>query len=377
MARLRQIALATAPVHEDAKLRRRTSSETEAFMAYLAGTLELPHPPNFLKSTLTVRQRAVIEQFHETHLEVTLTAAVPPQVRLRRSMTQATLFRELHDANKDFLNGHELVCSLQRDVKQLYFDGRHTLYFVFQSRRLANRYQEIALRLQRVAIELENAEQQEAGIFFAPQLRRRYSLRILGAERQLTEDRPESPLQGSDGLTGHPTDSLRDVEMAEETEEAVDTPVSDYIGSSAPSHTNTPGSDRVVYLHKVGPTAKPVQAGYWLSWFEGKEVKVPDNGQCALLALYATVTNHSDRELVLTADIKRDVGRHKRAIYALLVSNLRADCALGVVDPSAEVARLYPDAELPQSQAVAMAFLCTHMLQERQRPVDAQVPGSF
>jgi hypothetical protein len=90
-ATLRTTALAETDVRQDGSLRLRTELETQALLAYLNGALEIPHAPNFLKATMPLLQRAMMEQFHEMHIETALTADISPWVKLRRSMTHHAL----------------------------------------------------------------------------------------------------------------------------------------------------------------------------------------------------------------------------------------------------------------------------------------------
>ncbi|OWZ11340.1 hypothetical protein PHMEG_00015650 [Phytophthora megakarya] len=120
----------------------------------------------------------------------------------------------------------------------------------------------------------------------------------------------------------------------------------------------------------------PIQANYWLALFEGSEVFVPNKGQCAILSFYASVSNHSGTKLSLSHGVTADANCHKRAIYALMIANLEIDCQLGIVKPKDEVRRLYPDIIPPTSEAAAIAQLCAHLAQERERPVDAVVPST-
>ncbi|KAJ8527401.1 hypothetical protein ON010_g14861 [Phytophthora cinnamomi] len=122
------------------------------------------------------------EQSHETHVEATLTADIPPQVRLRerkKKTTRAALFEDLYSANCDSRNGQAMVDSMKKAVKVLYFDGHHTLKFVFNSRRIAEYYNGIVVRLQHVVIDLEDAGTQEDGAYKSAQLRRCYSIGVL------------------------------------------------------------------------------------------------------------------------------------------------------------------------------------------------------
>lgn len=76
-ANMRKVAMEPSKVHANTALRARTQMETETLLAYLNETLELPHPPNFIKATLPVLQRAIIEQYHGSHLETPLSGRGP------------------------------------------------------------------------------------------------------------------------------------------------------------------------------------------------------------------------------------------------------------------------------------------------------------
>ncbi|EEY61758.1 uncharacterized protein PITG_20977 [Phytophthora infestans T30-4] len=191
-----------------------------------------------------------------------------------------------------------------------------------------------------------------------------------------------------------------------------------YIGSSAPTHSQdtapTPGSDfpyslastssdlrsdklaqptpplgqtsklatletvepepEVEYVTTIATARNPTQAAFWLSWFGGREVSVPDAGQCAILAFYATVTNHDAGSLKLSPAVTKDVNSHKKAIYCLMLANLRTDVLLGLIDPTQELARLYPACPSPDSRELATALLFQHLLIERNRSVARRVP---
>ncbi|KAG6941388.1 hypothetical protein JG688_00018696, partial [Phytophthora aleatoria] len=54
---------------------------------------------------MPVLQRSMVEQFHEEHVEATLTTNVPPRVPLRRTTTHLTLLTELLNASKDVRHG--------------------------------------------------------------------------------------------------------------------------------------------------------------------------------------------------------------------------------------------------------------------------------
>ncbi|KAL3662129.1 hypothetical protein V7S43_012930 [Phytophthora oleae] len=128
-------------------------------------------------------------------------------------------------------------------------------------------------------------------------------------------------------------------------------------------------SSSPVYAGTLGPRANPVQARQWLSWFEGSEGRVPGTGQCAILALYATVSNCAQPVLKLTRDVVKDANNHKRAIYALMIENLQTDCELGLLDPIAGLTKLHPGSFPPESTQAVIAILCKSYMHERHRSV--------
>ncbi|KAG3082452.1 hypothetical protein PC122_g10930 [Phytophthora cactorum] len=81
------MAIANSPVRVDALLCLSTPDETEALLANLRGDPDIYHPPTFMKETMPVGHRAIVEQFHEAHIEATLTADVPSCVPLRKNIS--------------------------------------------------------------------------------------------------------------------------------------------------------------------------------------------------------------------------------------------------------------------------------------------------
>ncbi|KAG3072439.1 hypothetical protein PC122_g15259 [Phytophthora cactorum] len=122
--------------------------------------------------------------------------------------------------------------------------------------------------------------------------------------------------------------------------------------------------DSVECLGSVGPAKNPVRARYWLSWFNGYEVHVPATGQCAILDLYASATNHSRTQIELSREVIRDANRREKVINDLMITNLMDDVKLGSVNPEKEFCRLNPDAETTSNPNVALAQYCTHLLHE-------------
>lgn len=91
-------------------------------------------------------------------MEVTLTTKVLPSAKLRRNMTHSILLSQLYSANADSPTGRQMISHLMDDVKIMYFDGAHTIKFVFNSRRIANLYLGCAFRLNGTYLEIEDSE---------------------------------------------------------------------------------------------------------------------------------------------------------------------------------------------------------------------------
>jgi hypothetical protein len=161
------------------------------------GRLGLPHPPNFLKKIFVAKHCAMVEDFHERYLNVTLTANLPPTVRMSKHVPHAELFKELFHANTDGRFGADMMRVLQGDVKRLVYDGLHTLNVVYYSRRAADRWTSKTLGFQRAVITLQGTVRLPgdagAGTFTTAQLDLQYAVRIYGAEGlslvALTRDR--------------------------------------------------------------------------------------------------------------------------------------------------------------------------------------------
>ncbi|KAF4034870.1 hypothetical protein GN244_ATG13157 [Phytophthora infestans] len=132
---------------------------------------------------MSVLERAMVRQFHEQHIECVGTEDVPPQVRLSKSMSHAFVMGELAKANTDFTTEKSFICCLQQDLKMVYFDGSHTLKFIYHSKRLTAFYLGRNLRLQRVVIEVDESGNLLSGTDTQPHLRRLYLIRILGADQ--------------------------------------------------------------------------------------------------------------------------------------------------------------------------------------------------
>ncbi|KAE8964879.1 hypothetical protein PF011_g28501 [Phytophthora fragariae] len=128
---------------------------------------------------------------------------------------------------------------------------------------------------------------------------------------------------------------------------------------------------------EVGDEDLPIQAAHFLSSFDGCEVAVEGNGQCAMLAFYASISNNSTRTLKNTAATTTQASEVKRGVYALMMANLRHDVELGLIDPVAVYHEHYPDHPFYDSKEAATSALFTHYAQERDRPTNVRVPSSF
>ncbi|KAE8990196.1 hypothetical protein PF011_g18447 [Phytophthora fragariae] len=252
-----------------------------------------------------------------------------------------------------------------------------------------------------------------------------------------------SPGQASDGCVTEEA-AEADIVMTSEAESAqgtadadmlndVDSELSGYVGSSAPSHTQSPAptpgseyayslaSDTMADLTTVetnrqeslqteagvttsndevgGPTdgsnetslsqdgyiiekvqqapGMPQQWPVFLLPFRGALTSVPANGQCAYTALYATMSSSDETKLLFTSEVVKGVNIVKRSVYTLMMANLANDVACHVVDPCEELRRLYPSQPPPTDVNVATAALYTHYAQERIRTVNAPIPTAF
>ncbi|OWZ13665.1 hypothetical protein PHMEG_00012970 [Phytophthora megakarya] len=135
----------------------KAETENNAMVAYLGGTLDLPHLPNFVKEILSHEHRALIEDYHEKHFNAIFTASLPHTVRLAKFTPHADLFKELFYANTDMMR------VFQTDVKRLEYDGLHTLSVIFYSGTAATRWERKALRFQRAVIVLQNTANSDNG----------------------------------------------------------------------------------------------------------------------------------------------------------------------------------------------------------------------
>nr|KAE8919830.1 hypothetical protein PF009_g29869 [Phytophthora fragariae] len=121
----------------------------------------------------------------------------------------------------------------------------------------------------------------------------------------------------------------------------------------------------------------PIQLGQWLHSFQGHEVKVAANGQCAFLAMLASNINHKGPEMKTTTTVAKDATTTKWYVYTLMMANLRKDVELDLVNPIEECAKLYPGQPRHTSVNGATAALYVHYDTARQRSVGRNVPASF
>ncbi|KAE9025735.1 hypothetical protein PR001_g12353 [Phytophthora rubi] len=183
---LYNVAMEPAEVMRDGSTRSMTVAEERALLAYMRGELELPHPPNFIKATLSHLHRALLEDIHEAHFNVTLTANLPPYVVLKRTanIPHVEIFRSLYTANTDGTIGRDMMRCFQRDVKRFIYDGAHTLRFVFYSGRVGAHWARQSLRFQKAVITLHNTSRSSgavaSGAYTAAHMEQMYALHVYG-----------------------------------------------------------------------------------------------------------------------------------------------------------------------------------------------------
>lgn len=187
---MRKEALTPASASCDESLRTWTAREQEILMMYLAGNLDLPYPPNFVKEIMTGEHRAMLEDMHEAYFNANLTAALPASVRINKHAPHAVLFKELFMANTDRRSGHMMMNVLQRDAKRLSFDGVKTLRFTFYSKKAATRWKDKTMRFQKAVITIRDTERspedEGTGHYNPAQLELQYAIRVYGgAELEL------------------------------------------------------------------------------------------------------------------------------------------------------------------------------------------------
>ncbi|KAE9313935.1 hypothetical protein PR003_g19374 [Phytophthora rubi] len=180
------VAMEPAEVMRDGSTRPMTVAEERALLAYMRGELELPHTPNFIKATLSPLHRAMLEDIHEAHFNVTLTTNLPPFVVLKRTanIPHVEIFRSLYTANTDGVIGRDMMRCLQLDVKRFIYDGVHTLRFVFYSGRVAAHWARQSLRFQKAVITLHNTSRSSgavaSGAYTAAHMEQMYALHVYG-----------------------------------------------------------------------------------------------------------------------------------------------------------------------------------------------------
>ncbi|KAE9274531.1 hypothetical protein PR003_g29580, partial [Phytophthora rubi] len=121
----------------------------------------------------------------------------------------------------------------------------------------------------------------------------------------------------------------------------------------------------------------PIQLGQWLDSFQGREVAVTANGQCAFLAIFATTMNINGPTMNDSTARVREATELKWYVYSLMMKNLRRDVALGIVDPIKECESLHPERPKYTTMAGATAALYAYYDTASQRDVDKQVPATF
>ncbi|KAE9276783.1 hypothetical protein PR003_g28969 [Phytophthora rubi] len=305
--------------------------------------------------------------------------------------------------------------------------GKTSAYVKFRQSHALGRFAVLAETEEEDAVSLEDDDTDDAPYAYPPHMEA-----ILSPEPEpatATVDGDESGYQSTEASAAG---LQQGADVDEEMLSAEEAMLSSYVGSSAPSRTQSPasipGSEFPYSLQSdgdvdstpregdntqtsrddeatmnsgvvdpeaaqvggpslsqdgfsLGPTraapGMPQQLPTFLIPFHGSLTKVPSNGQCAYAALYATMTSTTETELTFTAEVVKSANIMKRSVYTLMMANLANDVECKVVDPCRELRRLYPTQPAPTDPAVATAALYTHYTQERTRTVNSQIPAAF
>lgn len=120
--------------------------------------------------------------FHHEHVEATLIADVPANVRLGKHISRQSILRELVASNGGDEAGRLKMKRFIRAAQRIMFDGEHTLSVFCMSHRAAAAWDGECLRLRGQNLHLNLVEAQVPGICPPPQLARHYAVRVLGTE---------------------------------------------------------------------------------------------------------------------------------------------------------------------------------------------------
>ncbi|KAE9020703.1 hypothetical protein PR002_g12453 [Phytophthora rubi] len=406
---LRDTALAPVDVTRDGSIRAMTTAEGQALLMYMRGGLELQHPPNFIKATMSPLHRAMIEDFHEGNFNVTLTANLPPYVSLKRTsnIPHVELFKELYktaltEATTRLAETTSLPATSgakkKAPEKPRNQKTKIAQFEVFQRAEALGHYGVLAD---------EDSDDEEGATLAA------VSVVTAVADVEMAEPTPDcddgahgddidmvdAVTESADMIdqrTAPPlvdlTEAPSSIDTANSAPVLVQTTLASYVETtppSVPASMNddivpaTPASEEEFTMGRThqglaeGDADLLIQAAHWLESFDGKEVVVAANGQCAFLALFASISNHSAPNLPNTVATTQQASAVKRGVYTLMMVNLRYDVELGQVDPVAECCRLYPTQPPIVNREAATAALFAHYAQERVRSTKVQVPSRF
>ena len=113
----------------------------------------------------------------------------------------------------------------------------------------------------------------------------------------------------------------------------------------------------------------------WVGSLGGQMVDIPAHGQCLFIAVYASTALATRSKFTPTASQLVTINLMKAQVVDIVLSNLRYDVQLHLVDAAAEPARLYPP--LLRTLKGATAALYTHHAGMRNRSVAHAIPQDF
>ncbi|RQM12993.1 hypothetical protein DD237_007953 [Peronospora effusa] len=165
-------------------------------------------------------------------------------------------------------------------------------------------------------------------------------------------------------------DTATTQELISETHHDDDSPLNEALQPNS-------GNWDVIIEKVVPPVTDAVSYQQWIGCLKGTPVSVPANGQCLFLSLSATLRYVQSRFFSVVGDNLISANTIKHDIINILLTNLRRDVMLGLVDSKQELRRLYPGKPVPATTKAATAALFKHYLLIRNVSVMRDVPIYF
>ncbi|OWZ22451.1 hypothetical protein PHMEG_0002847 [Phytophthora megakarya] len=343
-----------------------TDEKFAAMEAYVSRKLDLPAPPTFLSCTVTGLKRAALLAFHRDHVEAALIADVPANARLGKHLSHQSILREMVTGNTSDEAGRLRMKKFISAAQRVTFDGEHTLSIIFMSKATAAAWDGATFRLRGQQIQLNAAGEQVPGIVHHHNLRA--IMPSVYLERKATTPCSFCKCLPSTEPYYHATSPAAPSPM--ETDDVV---------AKTPS---TPDDDLEAHGFEMGDVVASTNTynltfQEWIGSVAGVPVNLPANGQCLFLAFHASTENTQVQKLHITSTVEAKANVVKKQVLDIVLANLRYDIKLKVVDPKAELQRMYPGENPPSSVEAAAVALFSHYLKIRDVSVATPVPKTF